>query len=94
MIQAGKEQIKRQSSTFVRVQTTEPVKALFSIMWSPLLASFSVLFEQNEDQKIIQLCLEGIVLSINLSGRYMLETERDAFVSSLYSFTCLKKGYK
>lgn len=95
MIQKGKEQIKKgQLSTFIRVQTAECIQPLFGIMWSPLLASFSVLLEQNDDPKIIQLCLEGYVLSINLSGRYGLETERDTFVTSLYNFTGLKKGYR
>ena len=95
MIQQSKELIKKgHDSQFIRVQSTEYIRPLFSIMWSPLLAGFSVLLEQNDDPKIIQLCLEGYSLSIYLAGRYGLDDERDTFVMSLYNFTGLKKGFK
>lgn len=95
MINESKQMIKKGRDTnFIRVQSTEYVKPLFSIMWSPLLAGFSVLLEQNDDSKIIQMCLEGYALSIYIAGRYGLDDERDMFVISLYNFTRLKKGYK
>lgn len=95
MIRESKERIRKgQDKVFIKVQTTEYIRPLFSIMWSPLLASFSVLLEQNEEPKIIQLCLEGYVLSINIAGRHGLDTERDTLIMSLYNFTNLKKGYQ
>lgn len=34
-------------------------------------------------------CLEGFVFSIRICGSYVLETQRDAFVSALVKFTSL-----
>lgn len=95
ILQESRELIKKsRDSHFISAQSSEYAKPLFSLIWSSLLPSFSVLLEQNDDSKIIKVCLEGYSLCVYLAGRYKLEDERDTFVISLYNFTGLKKGFK
>ena len=51
------------------------------------MAVFSVLLEESDDQRITELCIEGFMHAIKISGFYNMNTERDAFVSSLSKFT-------
>lgn len=66
---------------------TEHIKTMFEDTWSANLAVFSVLLEESDDERITQLCLEGFLHAIKVSGYYRMPTERDAFVSSLSKFT-------
>jgi brefeldin A-inhibited guanine nucleotide-exchange protein len=60
---------------------------MFENTWSANLAVFSVLLEESDDSKITELCIEGFMHAIKISGFYNMNTERDAFVSSLSKFT-------
>lgn len=51
------------------------------------MAVFSVLLEESDDPKITELCIEGFMHAIKIAGFYAMNTERDAFVSSLSKFT-------
>ena len=72
---------------FLLVNDTEPIRPMFENTWSANLAVFSVLLEESDDQRITELCIEGFMHAINISGFYNMNTERDAFVSSLSKFT-------
>jgi len=91
MIEQSQEYLKKKhDSQYYTVTGTEYIKPLFNeIIWSPILAVLSVLLEQSEDPKIIQLCLEGFANCIKLTGYHNMNTERDTFVSSLAKFTNL-----
>lgn len=60
---------------------------MFENTWSANLAVFSVLLEESDDTRITELCIEGFMHAIKISGFYSMNTERDAFVSSLSKFT-------
>jgi len=60
---------------------------MFENTWSANLAVFSVLLEESDDPKITELCIEGFMHAIKIAGFYAMNTERDAFVSSLSKFT-------
>jgi len=88
LVKAGVKMIKqRGTSQFILVHDTDSIRAMFEYIWSANLAVFSVLLEESEDAKITQLCIEGFIHAIKVSGFYSLHTERDAFVSSLSKFT-------
>lgn len=72
---------------FILVNDTEPIRPMFENTWSANLAVFSVLLEESDDQRITELCIEGFMHAIKISGFYNMNTERDAFVSSLSKFT-------
>lgn len=91
MIEEGQELIKKKLETqFFVVAGPEYTKSMFTeIIWSPVFAVFTVLFEQFDDPKIIQLCLEGLANCIKLTGYLNMNTERDTFVSSFAKMTNL-----
>ena len=89
MIREGQKLIKNaQAGYYHTVRTTECIKPLFhEVVWSPVLAVFSVLLEQSDDPNMVQSCLEGFANCIILTGLHNMSVERDTFVSSLAKFT-------
>ncbi len=91
IIEDGLELIKRknESGTFIPAGP-EYTKSLFTeIIWSPVFAVFTMLYEQFDDPKIVQSCLEGLGNCIKLTGYLAMNSERDTFVSSLARITNL-----
>ncbi|ETV71031.1 hypothetical protein H257_13748 [Aphanomyces astaci] len=74
------------------VSSTENVyvKPMFEIVWAPLLAVCSVLFETSDHPVAIQYCLDGFKHAIHLSARLQMQSERDAYVSVLANFTAVQ----
>ncbi|KAF0720674.1 Aste57867_99 [Aphanomyces stellatus] len=66
------------------------VKPMFEIVWAPLLAVCSVLFETSDHPVAIQYCLDGFKHAIHLSARLHMDSERDAYVSVLANFTAVQ----
>jgi len=91
MIEKGQKLIKqKQEGQYYKVTNPDYVRQLFTeIIWSPVLAVYSVLFEHVDDPKIIKLCLEGLSDAVLLCGLHNMETEGNAFVSTLAKFTNL-----
>lgn len=90
MLQKGKDLIKTQKeSVYFSVNSWEYVRPVLEIVWSVCLASFSVLLEENDDPKILALCLEGFNYGIKLTSIFNMQTEREAWVLSLAKFTSL-----
>lgn len=71
-IMKGTQLIKQNTnhSSFILVHTTEPIKPMFENTWSANLAVFSVLLEEGQDPKISELCIEGFMHAIKISGFY------------------------
>ena len=76
-------------STFVNSKNIEYVKPMFERCWCPMLAAFSQILENSEDPKAISLCLQGFKCAVHVSAVFFMETERNAFVTSLFQFTLL-----
>ena len=78
-------------STFFKSTNIEHVKPMFYMSWCPMLAAFSMNLEVSQDHEkdIYSLCLEGFRSAIRVSSIFYMETERNAFISSLYQFTLL-----
>lgn len=62
---------------------------MFEIAWGPMLAAFSVLLEDSNDDEVIALCLEGFKHAIRVSCTFFMEVERNAFITALAKFTNL-----
>ncbi|KDO24017.1 hypothetical protein SPRG_10713 [Saprolegnia parasitica CBS 223.65] len=65
------------------------VRPMFEIVWAPLLACCSVIFETCDQASAVALCLDSFKHAIHLSSRLNMPSERDAFVSILSKFTGL-----
>ncbi|CAE7561117.1 Arfgef2 [Symbiodinium natans] len=82
-------QTRRKSSAYVVAQSVEHVKPLFEVACWPYLATLAVLLEMQDTPQSIELCIEGFKHCIRIAARFDMDTERDAFVSSLAKFTYL-----
>merc|ERR1719379_1675991 len=71
----------------------EYVAPLFSVVAWPLLATFSVCLETRDDAAV-ELSIEGFKHCIRIAARFEMDTERDAYLSSLAKFTYLSSGIK
>eukprot|EP00761_Pharyngomonas_kirbyi_P013864 gb/GECH01013893.1/.p1 GENE.gb/GECH01013893.1/~~gb/GECH01013893.1/.p1 ORF type:complete len:1618 (+),score=375.39 gb/GECH01013893.1/:1-4854(+) len=76
-------------TTYFYVSHSEHVKPMFEVTWAPMLAAFSVILEDFNEEKFVKLCMEGFDHGIHISCCFNMETERNAFVSSLTKFTYL-----
>lgn len=50
---------KAKGATFFESVEVDTVRPMLEVAWAPMLGAFSVLYEQNEDEYIISLCLQG-----------------------------------
>ena len=95
MVKRGKELIGKRkagekTADFEEVKNCEPLRAMFEVAWSGMLAVFSSLFEEHDEPKIWQLCLDGFQYSIKITASLNMAVELDAFVSTLDKFTSLR----
>ena len=65
------------------------VKPLVNSLWSALLAVFSVILEETEDETLYTLCYEGMIETIALLSLLGLVFEKEAFVKALCKVTNL-----
>lgn len=77
------------ASAYVAAQNVEHVRPLFEVAGWPMLATLAVLLETQDTPNSIELCIEGFKHCIRIAARFDMDTERDAFVSSLAKFTYL-----
>jgi brefeldin A-inhibited guanine nucleotide-exchange protein len=89
-------------SAFISASNRELPKTMFSTTAWAIMAAFSLSFEaidqvgpsKLKEPEVVELCLDGIVGSIKLACWFHLETERDAFVSTLSKMTGLNHFYE
>jgi brefeldin A-inhibited guanine nucleotide-exchange protein len=78
------------SSTYRSAPIASTIVGMLQVVWAPLLASFSVVFEENvDDDAMSALALEGLQHAVRLYAQCGLEVEKDAFIQSLISLTNL-----
>jgi len=64
---------------------------MFDNTLSANLAVFSVILDQTEDLLVADLCLQGFMHAIRISGHFEMAEVRNAFVSSLSKFTVISE---
>ncbi|TRY63979.1 hypothetical protein TCAL_07154 [Tigriopus californicus] len=77
---------------FTSAKRLDHVKPMFKLIWSPLLATFSVGLQSTDDMIVVQLCLEGIRCCIRLANIFHFTLERNAFIQALARFTLLTEN--
>jgi len=76
-------------TNFTSAKHGEHVMPMFKLAWTPFLAAFSIGIQDSDDQKVIDLCLNGIRCAIRIACLFNLELERDAYMQALARFTLL-----
>ncbi|CAL0317405.1 unnamed protein product [Lupinus luteus] len=57
--------------------------------WGPMLAAFSVTLDQSDDRLATSQCLQGFRHAVHVTAVMAMQTQRDAFVTSVAKFTYL-----
>jgi brefeldin A-inhibited guanine nucleotide-exchange protein len=65
------------------------VRPMFDLVWPPVIGVVSQLLENNDDQKIVDLCLSALHYCLVLSCRIDCATARNTFIHALAKFTSL-----
>ncbi|XP_028776812.1 brefeldin A-inhibited guanine nucleotide-exchange protein 2 [Neltuma alba] len=84
-----KEKARKSESAYYAATDVVILRFMIEVCWAPMLAAFSVPLDQNDDEVVIALCLEGFRYAIHVTSVMTMKTHRDAFVTSLAKFTSL-----
>ncbi|KAM5134853.1 brefeldin A-inhibited guanine nucleotide-exchange protein 2 [Mantella aurantiaca] len=83
------EAISQEKAPFTSATHLEHVRPMFKLVWTPLLAAFSIGLQDCDDNEVANLCLEGIRCAIRISCIFSMQLERDAYVQALARFSLL-----
>jgi len=84
MLRVGQSRLKNSTeSVFHKVQSTEFVKPVLEILWSPLLASFALVFSEQDEFRIIDIVLNGFKDLIFMTGIFGMPIQRYALALAL-----------
>ncbi len=83
------ESASSKKDVFTSATHLDHVKPMFKLIWSPLLATFSVGLQDSDDPAITSLCIEGMRCAIRIANIFGLSMEREAFIQALARFTLL-----
>lgn len=59
------------------------------VCWGPMLAAFSMTLDQSDDKVAIAQCLQGFRHAVHITAVMGMQTQRDAFVTTVAKFTNL-----
>ncbi|XP_072259359.1 brefeldin A-inhibited guanine nucleotide-exchange protein 2 isoform X2 [Pyxicephalus adspersus] len=83
------EAVSQEKAPFTSATHLEHVRPMFKLVWTPLLAAFSIGLQDCDDNEVANLCLEGIRCAIRISCIFSMQLERDAYVQALARFSLL-----
>lgn len=93
LIRHIQEQFKAKSgkSESVFYALTDPaiLRFMVEVCWGPMLAAFSVTLDQSDDRVATSQCLQGFRHAVHVTAVMGMQTQRDAFVTSVAKFTFL-----
>lgn len=84
------EQAAFTSNEFTSATHFEHVIPMFSLVWSPCLASFSIGLQTSDDDYIWKKCLAGFRYGIRVACLFQQNTERDAYIKGMLIFKKLE----
>ncbi|KAL0383839.1 UNVERIFIED_CONTAM: Brefeldin A-inhibited guanine nucleotide-exchange protein 1 [Sesamum radiatum] len=65
------------------------LRFMVEVCWGPMLAAFSVTLGQTEDKEATTQCLQGFRYAVHVTAGIGMQTQRDAFVTTVAKFTYL-----
>ncbi|GAB2267564.1 Protein big1 [Dionaea muscipula] len=93
LIKHIQEQFKAKSgkseSIFYGVSDVAILRFMVEVCWGPMLAAFSMTLDQSDDKLATSQCLQGFRYAVHVSAVLGMQTQRDAFVTSVAKFTYL-----
>ncbi|XP_044489045.1 brefeldin A-inhibited guanine nucleotide-exchange protein 1 isoform X2 [Mangifera indica] len=93
LIKHIQEQFKAKSgkseSIYHAVTDAAILRFMVEVCWGPMLAAFSVTLDQSDDKLATSQCLQGFRHAVHVTAVMGMQTQRDAFVTSVAKFTYL-----
>ncbi|MCH98792.1 brefeldin A-inhibited guanine nucleotide-exchange protein 1-like, partial [Trifolium medium] len=65
------------------------LRFMVEVCWGPMLAAFSVTLDQSDDRVATSQSLQGFRHAVHVTAVMGMQTQRDAFVTSVAKFTYL-----
>ncbi|CAL4970854.1 unnamed protein product [Urochloa decumbens] len=79
----------KSESVFSVITDTTILRFMMEVCWAPMMAAFSVTLDQSDDKAATSQCLQGFRSAIHVTSVMCMQTQRDAFVTSVAKFTYL-----
>ncbi|KAJ3679015.1 hypothetical protein LUZ60_017026 [Juncus effusus] len=93
LIKHIQEQFKAKSgkseSVFYSITDTGILRHMVEVCWAPMMAAFSVTLDRSDDRAAAAQCLLGFRGAVHVTAVMCMQTQRDAFVTSVAKFTYL-----
>ncbi|XP_053309569.1 brefeldin A-inhibited guanine nucleotide-exchange protein 2-like [Spea bombifrons] len=83
------EAVSHAKAPFTSATHLDHVRPMFKLVWTPLLAAYSIGLQNCDDNEVAGLCLEGIRCAIRIACIFGMQLERDAYVQALARFSLL-----
>ncbi|XP_071700896.1 brefeldin A-inhibited guanine nucleotide-exchange protein 1 isoform X2 [Rutidosis leptorrhynchoides] len=80
---------KSGSCSYYDVADVAILRFMVEVCWGPMLAAFSVTLDQSDDKAATNHCLQGFRHAVHVTAVMGMQTQRDAFVTSVAKFTYL-----
>ncbi|XP_078432410.1 SEC7-like guanine nucleotide exchange family protein [Wolffia australiana] len=77
------------SELYYTVKDTSILRFMMDVCWAPMLAAFSVTLDQSDEKTATCQCLDGFRHAVHVTSVMSMQTQRDAFVTSVAKFTYL-----
>ncbi|KAM7479529.1 hypothetical protein LguiA_027742 [Lonicera macranthoides] len=93
LIKHIQEQFKAKSgkseSVYYTVADAAILRFMIEVCWGPMLAAYSVTLDQSDDKSATSQCLFGFRHAVHVTAVMGMQTQRDAFVTTVAKFTNL-----
>lgn len=76
-------------SVYHAVTDVAILRFMVEVCWGPMLAAFSVTLDQSDDRLATSQCVQGFRYAVHVTAVMGMQTQRDAFVTSVAKFTYL-----
>ncbi|KAM0883537.1 hypothetical protein ACQ4PT_031581 [Festuca glaucescens] len=79
----------KSESVFYVVADATILRFMMEACWAPMMAAFTVTLDQSNDKAATSQCLNGLRSAVHVTSVMCLQTQRDAFLTSIAKFTSL-----
>ncbi|KAA8546194.1 hypothetical protein F0562_020912 [Nyssa sinensis] len=79
----------KSESIYYAVVDAAILRFMVEVCWGPMLAAFSVTLDQSDDKAAASQCLQGFRHAVHVTAVMGMQTQRDAFVTTVAKFTYL-----
>ncbi|KAI5679581.1 hypothetical protein M9H77_00808 [Catharanthus roseus] len=84
-----KEKSGKSESIYYSISDASVLRFMAEVCWGPMLAAFSVTLDQSDDKEATAQCLLGFRHAVHVTAVMGMQTQRDAFVTTMAKFTYL-----